>query len=92
MAQIGFIGLGNMGPPMAHEPGQGWAHRHRLRRQQRRGTEKFAAAGGSGCNGARCGRMGADVVITMLPAGKEVREVYLTQGGVHRARRRTARC
>ena len=26
--------------------------------------------------------MGADVVITMLPSGKEVREVYLTQGGV----------
>ena len=81
MARIGFIGLGNMGLPMAanlikagHQV-EGvdvtpaaidkLRERRRHRRRDRQGR------------GAR-----ADVVITMLPAGEQVRAVYLGAGGI----------
>jgi 3-hydroxyisobutyrate dehydrogenase len=81
MAQIGFIGLGNMGLPMAqnllkagHTVAGFDVHAAAL--------ERFAAGGGATVDriGAACA--GADAVITMLPASAEVREVYLGQGGV----------
>ena len=80
MARIGFIGLGNMGLPMAQNllkaghqvegvdvsPARSKAESGRRRR--RRNREDAAAR--------------ADVVITMLPAGKHVREVYLGPNGI----------
>src|ERR1035437_8630581 len=62
MARIGFVGLGNMGLPMAQNLLKAG--------HQVEGVDVNAAA-------AR-----ADVVITMLPSGKEVREVYLGSSGI----------
>ena len=79
MATIGFIGLGNMGMPMA---GNLLKAGHRLRAYDviaARGAalaEKGAAAVGSASEAAA----GADAVVTMLPAGAEVAEVYLGAG------------
>jgi 3-hydroxyisobutyrate dehydrogenase len=81
MAKIGFIGLGNMGGPMAsnllkagHEvtgfdivPGA---------------LETFAEQGGTPVHLVADAARGRDAVITMLPAGRHVSEVYLGDGGV----------
>ena len=72
MARIGFIGLGNMGLPMA---------RNLLRAGHDvvgfdLSTTQMAALGGGAENAAEAAR-GADFVITMLPAGAHVREVWL---------------
>src|ERR1043166_2268184 len=76
MAPIGFIRLGNMGLPMAQNPlkagGQGAGAGLRGA-----APEKVKAAGGSAASGATAAAKDADVVITMLPSGKEVREIYL---------------
>jgi 3-hydroxyisobutyrate dehydrogenase len=81
MTQIGFIGLGNMGFPMAQhliKAGHavtGFDVVEGVR-------EKFGAAGGVVAMSVDVACASADVIITMLPSGKEVREVYLGQGGV----------
>lgn len=80
MARIGFFGLGNMGLPMAvnlakagHEV-IGWdvvaAARERFAGRQGRlaANAQEAAAG--------------EIVVTMLPAGPEVRAAYLGEGGI----------
>ena len=81
MAQIGFIGLGNMGLPMAQNLLKA-GHTVTGSDVNSAATEKFAAAGGVVATAIDVACMGADAIITMLPSGKEVREVYLTQGGV----------
>jgi len=45
-------------------------------------TDKLRAAGGAVAETAKIAATRADVLITMLPSGKEVREVYLGAGGV----------
>ena len=45
-------------------------------------VDKLVAAGGAGVETAKIAAARADVVITMLPAGKHVREVYLGAGGI----------
>lgn len=81
MSEIGFIGLGNMGLPMARNlvaaghavvgfdvvPGRGAA---------------LAEAGGRAAAGVAEAVASAEVVITMLPAGEHVRAVYLEPTGV----------
>jgi len=81
MSRIGFIGLGNMGLPMAAN-------------LVRAGHEvvgfdvvkplagKLSALGGFAAEtiAAACG--GAEAIITMLPAGEHVRDVYGSPGGV----------
>jgi len=81
MAQIGFIGLGNMGLPMARNLVKAG---HTVTGYDISGaaSERFATEGGVVATAIDMACMGADVVITMLPAGKDVREVYLTRGGV----------
>jgi 3-hydroxyisobutyrate dehydrogenase len=81
MAQIGFIGLGNMGLPMAQNLLKA-GHNVTGFDINSAATEKFSAAGGVFATAIDVACMGADAIITMLPSGKEVREVYLTQGGV----------
>ena len=81
MASIGFIGLGNMGAPMAAnlvKAGHGVTG-YDLNPAALR---TLTAAGGRGAVGASEAAKGADVVITMLPAGEDVREVWLHQGGL----------
>ena len=81
MAQIGFIGLGNMGLPMARNlikaghPVCGYD-------VNAAALDKFSAAGGISVRSLDVASMGVDLVITMLPAREQVREVYLAPGGV----------
>ena len=81
MARIGFIGLGNMGLPMAQNLIRA-GHQVEGVDVNPASVEKLKAAGGAAVDmpGVAAGR--ADVVITMLPAGKHVRDVYLSPGGI----------
>src|SRR5918911_1453990 len=81
MATIGFIGLGNMGAPMAAN----------LLKSQHRvaGYDIVAAAGaalaekgGNAVPSVGEAAAAGDIVITMLPAGPQVRAVYLGPDGV----------
>jgi 3-hydroxyisobutyrate dehydrogenase len=81
MTKAGFIGLGNMGGPMAAnlikagfevtgfdlDPGA---------------LDRLAKAGGKPAAAAADTLDGADVVITMLPAGEHVKSVYLGKDGL----------
>jgi 3-hydroxyisobutyrate dehydrogenase len=81
MAQIGFIGLGNMGLPMAQNlikaghPVCGYD-------VSAAALDRFGAAGGIAVRSLDVASMGVEVLITMLPAREQVREVYLGPGGV----------
>lgn len=81
MARIGFIGLGNMGLPMAQNLIKAG---HHVEGFDVFGTavEKLRAAGGEGAASVKVAAARADVVITMLPSGKEVRDVYLGEMGI----------
>jgi 3-hydroxyisobutyrate dehydrogenase len=81
MARIGFIGLGNMGLPMAQNLIKA-GHTVEGVDVNPAAVEKLKAAGGTAVETAKIAAARADVVITMLPAGKEVREVYLGAGGI----------
>ena len=81
MTQIGFIGLGNMGLPMAQNLLKA-GHAVQGFDVFPAAVEKLAAAGGKGVAHALSVLGGADVVITMLPSGKEAREVYLGDNGL----------
>jgi 3-hydroxyisobutyrate dehydrogenase len=81
MATIGFIGLGNMGGPMAANLVKA-GHTVIGFDLNPAALEALANAGGAVANSAADAVAGATVVITMLPAGEHVREVYLHQGGL----------
>src|SRR4051812_9208662 len=81
MTQIGFIGLGNMGFPMAQNLIKA-GHTVAAFDIQEPAREKFVAAGGNAAASLDAACTDAEVIITMLPTGKEVRDVYLGQGGV----------
>jgi 3-hydroxyisobutyrate dehydrogenase len=81
MATIGFIGLGNMGAPMAAN----------LVKAQHHVTgydvvaapvTALAEQGGHGAQSAGAAVEAADIVITMLPAGPQVRAAYLGPDGI----------
>src|SRR5262245_14865831 len=84
MARIGFIGLGNMGLPMALNLLKA---RHAVTGYDvsRAQIDKLVAAGGTAASDVADAASGAEVVITMLPAGEHVRDVYLDPNGVLRA-------
>jgi 3-hydroxyisobutyrate dehydrogenase len=81
MARIGFIGLGNMGLPMAVNLVKA-GHAVTGFDVTAASVAKLAAAGGTAAQSLAAAASGVDVVVTMLPAGKEVREVYLARDGV----------
>ena len=81
MARIGFIGLGNMGLPMAQNLIKA-GHQVEGVDVNPAAVDKLKAAGGAGVETAKIAAARGDVVITMLPAGKQVREVYLGAGGI----------
>jgi 3-hydroxyisobutyrate dehydrogenase len=81
MARIGFIGLGNMGLPMAQNLLKA-GHQVEGVDVNPASIEKLTAAGGASVETVKIAAARADVVITMLPSGKEVREVYLSGGGI----------
>ena len=81
MARIGFIGLGNMGLPMAQNLIKA-GHQVEGVDVNAAAVEKLKSAGGAGVETAKNAAARADVVITMLPAGAQVREVYLGSSGI----------
>jgi 3-hydroxyisobutyrate dehydrogenase len=81
MARIGFIGLGNMGLPMAQNLIKA-GHQVEGVDVNPAAIERLKAAGGTSVETAKIAAARADVVITMLPSSKEVREVYLGAGGI----------
>jgi 3-hydroxyisobutyrate dehydrogenase len=89
MATIGFIGLGNMGAPMA-------ANLVRAGHQVTGfdlvpgAMEALATKGGHTVASVAEAAAADDIVITMLPAGPQVRSVYLDEGGILANARRGA--
>jgi len=89
MSTITFIGVGNMGAPMA---------RNLLKAQEQvkafdvspRALKPVVEAGGKQAKTALEAVEGADVVVTMLPAGNHVRSVYLDDASVLSAARKDA--
>src|SRR3981081_2752637 len=81
MARIGFLGLGHMGMAVAQHPlkaGQSVAGFDVVAAS----LDKLNAAGGTAAASVAQACAGAEVVITMLPAVKQVRDVYLDPQGV----------
>jgi 3-hydroxyisobutyrate dehydrogenase len=81
MAKIAFIGLGNMGGPMAANLCKAQHHvaafdlsDAAVAAAVEKGAHKAATAAAAVKD--------AEIVVTMLPAGKHVREVYLGSGGI----------
>jgi 3-hydroxyisobutyrate dehydrogenase len=81
MAKIGFIGLGNMGLPMAQNLLKA-GHAVQGFDVSKAQLDALVAAGGRAAASAKAAVAGAETVITMLPAGAQVREVYLGDAGV----------
>jgi 3-hydroxyisobutyrate dehydrogenase len=81
MATVGFIGLGNMGGPMAANLVKA-GHTVNGYDLSPAALDALVKAGGKAAQSAADAVAGASVVITMLPAGEHVREVYLHQGGL----------
>jgi 3-hydroxyisobutyrate dehydrogenase len=81
MARIGFVGLGNMGLPMAQNLIKA-GHQVEGVDVTTAATDRLKAAGGAVAETHKIAAARADVVITMLPAGQHVREVYLGSGGI----------
>jgi 3-hydroxyisobutyrate dehydrogenase len=81
MAKIGFIGLGNMGGPMAANLVKA-GHAVAGFDISPAALDILAEAGGRVAISAADAAQGAEIVITMLPAGEHVRDVYLHQGGL----------
>src|SRR6195256_5045242 len=81
MARIGFIGLGNRGLPMAQNLLKA-GHAVAGFDLNAEASEKLAASGGGRANSVAEACKDAEIVITMLPAGEHVRDVYLGDAGV----------
>jgi 3-hydroxyisobutyrate dehydrogenase len=81
MAQIGFIGLGNMGAPMATnllKAGHGLKVYDIVQSQ----VVKLVDAGATPCVDAASVVQGVDVLISMLPASAQVESLYLGTTGL----------
>src|SRR5579871_4697043 len=81
MTRIGFVGVGNMGGPMARnllKAGHALKAYDLVPAALAHIVEAGALAAASPLDAAT----GVDVVITMLPAGQHVRTVYLGDGGL----------
>ena len=81
MADIGFIGLGNMGGPMAANLAKA-GHAVTAFDISAEALESAREAGASTADTVAETAAGREVVVTMLPAGAEVSEVYRGEGGV----------
>jgi 3-hydroxyisobutyrate dehydrogenase len=81
MATIGFIGLGNMGGPMAANLLKA---QHKVTGYDVVSTPlgSLELQGGKAAASAAEAAMTGDIVITMLPAGPQVRAVYLGPDGI----------
>lgn len=81
MSAIGFIGLGNMGSHMAANLVKA-GHTVKGFDVVTSSVEKFVSVGGSAAASVGEAARSVDMVVTMLPAGKHVREVYTSADGI----------
>jgi len=81
MATIGFIGLGNMGAPMAANLVKA-GHQVRGFDIVAGRAEALRTKGGRAASTMAEAAAAGEIVITMLPAGPDVRSVYLGDAGV----------
>src|SRR5690606_1279189 len=80
MEEIGFVGLGNMGLPMARRLLEA-GHRVRAYDVSADARQRFAALGGAvAADGAAAVAAGVDRLILMLPASAIVRAVLVDDG------------
>ncbi|RVU31084.1 3-hydroxyisobutyrate dehydrogenase [Neptunomonas marina] len=77
MATIGFIGLGNMGGPMAINLVKG-GHSVKAFDLSDEAIQRVVSEGGSAAASAKEAVMDADFVVSMLPAGKHVQGLFVT--------------
>ncbi len=79
--RVGFIGLGNMGGPMAANLVKA-GHDVAVFDMASAAVEKAVAAGARSRASASDAARDQDAVVTMLPAGQHVRQVYLGDNGI----------
>ena len=81
MATVGFIGLGNMGAPMAANLLKAGHHvtGYDIVASAR---DALAQNGGRVAASAAEAAAAGEIVVTMLPAGPQVRDVYLGPDGI----------
>ncbi len=79
MTDIGFIGLGNMGGPMAENLIKA-GHALKVFDLAKPSVERAVAAGATAADSIADAVSGVEIVVTMLPAGRHVRNV-LQDGG-----------
>jgi 3-hydroxyisobutyrate dehydrogenase len=86
MARIGFVGLGNMGWPMFQNLVKA-GHSVKGFDIAPDAARKVATVGSqpAGSIGEACG---AEIIISMLPRGQQVKEVYLGTSGILEAAKR----
>ncbi len=78
---IGFVGLGIMGKPMAKNLIKA-EYNVTVHDRVRPAVDEVVAAGGSSVESSAAAAAGADAVIPMLPAGPDSELVSLGEGGV----------
>ncbi len=81
MSHIAFIGLGNMGAPMAQNLLKA-GHTLTVFDLQQAAIDKAVAAGARAAASAAAALTGAEVVISMLPASQHVESLYLGEQGL----------
>ncbi|MCE9522358.1 MAG: 3-hydroxyisobutyrate dehydrogenase [Alphaproteobacteria bacterium] len=82
--KMGFIGLGNMGGPMAANLVKA-GHHVAAFDMARAAVDKVVSLGASAATSAADAATDAEIVVTMLPAGQHVRGVYLGEHGLLKA-------
>jgi 3-hydroxyisobutyrate dehydrogenase len=87
MASIGFIGLGNMGGPMAVNLIKA-GHALSVFDVSPSAMAALTGAGATAASSPGDAARNAETVVTMLPAGQHVREVYLAPAGLIATARR----
>jgi 3-hydroxyisobutyrate dehydrogenase len=81
MSRIGFIGVGNMGGPMAKNLIDA-GHEVKAFDLVPEALQRVVESGAAAAESLQDAVKGVDVVITMLPAGQHVRGVYLEGDGI----------
>lgn len=81
MSKIAFIGLGNMGGPMAANLSKA-GHQLRVFDLVPAALDAAVAAGAHAASSAHDTLADAEIVISMLPASRHVEEVYLGEAGI----------
>ncbi len=90
MRTVGFVGIGNMGWPMAANLVKCGRYAVAVHDKDAERSAQFAREQGCVVAGTLAELASADAVITMLPTGRDVREVVLQEGGLAACLRRGA--